>query len=544
MSHVRLACIARNEAEALPELAEHVRSLIDSWVICLDPRTTDDTERVAYEVFEGIPGRVVMSKLDDDTFNFAAARNELMDLAKPRNKGEWYRTYLLMVDCDSPCVGTLPAELTAPCYVCDLRDQNGWAWKMPFLVRADTVGEWHMPAHEYVDINCKSEEIEYLTDIYVKRQGAGTNEARLRWTIDVLTKELESGGADAARACFFLANTYHSLGDNEKATELYLRRVGMEGMAEETFFSMYRAGRLLQPTNVMKAARAYMDAWSLRPHRAEPLFYLAEISNVLGDHHMALMFANQALTLAPAADAQFVERWIEEWGIRFQWCVAAYNIGVPESVDVMKDLLASHANIPDDYREALRMLIDSPTRELTYETATAGIQIGEGTISASEAVFLSGLVRDRGPVKVGETGFGRGRSAWAFLSANPEATMVSFDIGEHPGAFDAKRVIDQHFPGRHELILGNSQKTVPEHPCDFDLVFIDGGHDYDSAMADLQNFAAPGRVIVFDDVLERVDWAVGCLTAWKEATGPDGFVDQEEIFSDGAGHRWALGRYR
>ncbi len=59
---------------------------------------------------------------------------------------------------------------------------------------------------------------------------------------------------------------------------------------------------------------------------------------------------------------------------------------------------------------------------------------------------------------------------------------MSFDIGSHSYVKRAKKLIDEMFPLRHTLILGDSTKTLPEY-CKqkenmlFDAAFIDGGHE-------------------------------------------------------------------
>jgi tetratricopeptide (TPR) repeat protein len=537
MRNVRLICIARNEEHKLPALAEAVLPLIDSWCIVVDNRTTDDTVRVANELFGHLPGACHISKLTEENFNFGAARNECMNLA--REEG----VYLLLLDVDSPCIGKLPEELDAPAYICDVRDEHAWAWKMPLLVRSDAAGPWHMPAHEFIELTCDHSEIVYLTDVYIKRSGAGADKKRLQWTADTLEKFAQEDGPFQSRARYFLANTLYSLDRTDDALEAYIARACMDGEPEETFFSLYQAGLILISQNSMKACRAFMDAWSLRPHRWEPLFRLAGIANQLGNHELALMFANQGLLLTPTTDQQFVERWIEQWGMEMQWAIAGHHLGIPEAKEVFGSLL-ERDDLTDVYRRVAEIYFDQPTPLPTYKKAMQGVVIGEGSISEIEALSLGSFVAGRGPLCVAETGFGRGQSAWAFLSANPELTMVSFDLVEYEGARTAKEIIDRYFPGRHTLIEGNSIDTVQEHGADdFDLVFIDGGHDYDPAASDLRNFAKSGRTVIFDDLVDA-DWAEGGVKAWEEATASDGFIDAQQLLRDGEGRCWGIGRYR
>ena len=86
------------------------------------------------------------------------------------------------------------------------------------------------------------------------------------------------------------------------------------------------------------------------------------------------------------------------------------------------------------------------------------------------------------------------------------------------------------------------------------MVFIDGGHDYYVAKADLENIRAlstPATAVVMDDLTPWRPWGQGPTKAWREALNT-GAVLQEELFKDGApvdtleppGTRaWALGRY-
>ncbi|MFI5508044.1 class I SAM-dependent methyltransferase [Mycobacterium sp. NPDC051804] len=184
----------------------------------------------------------------------------------------------------------------------------------------------------------------------------------------------------------------------------------------------------------------------------------------------------------------------------------------------------------------------------------------EGSSSPEQQDYLRRLVERSGALLVGEIGFNAGFSSLGFLSANADVKVVSFDIGCHDVVGHAKEFVDAQYPGRHELIIGDSALTVPnygkDHPATaFDVVFIDGGHEYEQARDDIANMKAlshPGTWVVLDDLTPWFWWGEGPTRAWTEAIA-QGAIDPVEMYKDGQlvdeiappGERsWGLGRYR
>lgn len=108
-----------------------------------------------------------------------------------------------------------------------------------------------------------------------------------------------------------------------------------------------------------------------------------------------------------------------------------------------------------------------------------------------------------------ETGFNLGHSSFNYLTANRHAIVHSFDLGIHQYAHKMATFMSRRFPNRFFVHFGDSTRKVPEfalahpnHRCNF--IYVDGGHTYSVAMADLINMAAiadvdAGNVIMFDD---------------------------------------------
>ena len=127
-----------------------------------------------------------------------------------------------------------------------------------------------------------------------------------------------------------------------------------------------------------------------------------------------------------------------------------------------------------------------------------------------------------------EIGFNAGHSSELFLS-NSNAYVYSFDLGEHFHQYlkYGKKYINTTYPNRHTLIFGDSNKTVPKFAenntnIKFDLIFIDGGHDYDVAYNDLINcrkLANENTFIIMDDIVAnpkyQAGYTIGPTNAWN-----------------------------
>jgi predicted O-methyltransferase YrrM len=178
---------------------------------------------------------------------------------------------------------------------------------------------------------------------------------------------------------------------------------------------------------------------------------------------------------------------------------------------------------------------------------------GQGDLEGNSGQILEQMVhlallsnKFMKPTKVLEIGFNAGHSSLAILS-NPTTHVTSIDIGDHSYVADAKAFIDNLYPGRHTLIIGDSLNVLPNYDTDpFDFIFIDGGHDYDIAKSDLENslrLSHKDTIIAMDDVVNLNDamyiWTIGPSCAWWEAYGK-GKIKHSGIkeYASGRGMVW------
>ena len=180
---------------------------------------------------------------------------------------------------------------------------------------------------------------------------------------------------------------------------------------------------------------------------------------------------------------------------------------------------------------------------VTKEQNSGHINISP-TYDQKAKYFTELLQKDPNIKNVTEIGFCLGHSSDVFLSARSDIKVISFDMMYRWFNDAGKQYIDMKYPGRHQLIRGDSLENVPvfaeRNPgMVFDLILIDGGHEYHVALNDIinmQRLAGPNTILIMDDTdFEPVD------RAWKECVA-NGLVEEIER-SSSCGLGWARGRY-
>ena len=106
---------------------------------------------------------------------------------------------------------------------------------------------------------------------------------------------------------------------------------------------------------------------------------------------------------------------------------------------------------------------------------------GHMGVDRGKGELLRMVVKSKQPVCVAQTGLCSGHSASCILDACKQATLISFEIKQNDLSKCACSYISEKFPGRHSVVYGNSQETLPKFIADRlplerynDLAFIDG----------------------------------------------------------------------
>lgn len=320
-STVCLAMLAHNEGGLFPAIWEPLKDRVDRVVVVVNP---DDqaTAKAAYETFD-VPTTVYHVEWEN---HWANARNDLLDRAKKSGCD-----YILILDPDTPLVGTIPDSLTNPLYGVKCTD-TGTEWMTTVLIRADTDYQYEGSVHEYLD--SKELPILVLPDAQLVRTGTSGGEERMRLVVDILLEDLAANPTDT-RAMFYLGQTYRDLHDFENGVKYYKMRVdAATGWDQEIYWSM------LQIADMTHDLNDYLLAFNYRPNRVEALHRLAGLYNAAGLHQASLIFSRMAISVPLIADQLFLERWVIDYGILLEYSVALWHVGEkPEAYNQWETIL-------------------------------------------------------------------------------------------------------------------------------------------------------------------------------------------------------------
>jgi len=207
-----------------------------------------------------------------------------------------------------------------------------------------------------------------------------------------------------------------------------------------------------------------------------------------------------------------------------------YN-GISASWKVYKE--AEPSTVSDEKLARVMAEID----KLAVYIGSIGATVVEGSCTPKQVEFL--LEHTKDAVQICEIGMNAGLSTCAMLKGNSEALVFSFDLGAWPYTAPVRDYLRREFSPRLISVFGDSKKTVPRviGGLVFDFTLVDGGHDEETALADIVNLAPRSRKMMVDDTMMP-----GVRCALDRAI-KEGVVTDVEEFSDTSSmpaRHWAL----
>ena len=179
----------------------------------------------------------------------------------------------------------------------------------------------------------------------------------------------------------------------------------------------------------------------------------------------------------------------------------------PDHLDC-RELFATPEADEDFYTKSFLELRRKFNEKARQEYAKAKPKAGHAGLVRGQIRFYYWLARRPWVKTICEIGFNAGHSTLQWLAASDDVVVHSFDIAIYTYVLPMAAYINQTFPGRFHLYVGDSTETVPRFSkthsdvrCD--VVVVDGAHKHKIALADVRNMRAMANrnhnVLIFDD---------------------------------------------
>lgn len=314
--------IVRNESAILERCLLSVLPYLSCYVVC-DTGSTDNTVEIVERVLSGIPGEVHSFPFRD----FGQARNEALDRAR-RSTLEY--EYLLLIDADMELVVSdlrFRERLSRPGYL--VRQVSGsLGYQNVRLLAREGQARYVGATHEYLDLGAPPEPLQGVT--MLDHACGSSRSSKTERDLALLSASLQES-PDDARSYFYLAQTLREAGRFEEAIAAYQRRIDLGGWAEEVWYSRFMIARCRQARGEAAEFLAdCLEAYQLRPSRAEPLHALSQHYRMEGRNELSALFCEAGLRIPLPDDLLFVEEEIYRTGFRQELSISGYYCAAPE----------------------------------------------------------------------------------------------------------------------------------------------------------------------------------------------------------------------
>jgi len=184
---------------------------------------------------------------------------------------------------------------------------GGLSYSNTRLVNRFVPAEYVGCTHEYLSVTPAGS----LDGAYFIDHADGANRPdKFRRDIKLLKHALQDQSIDAGlrgRYLFYLAQSYRDAGKPQRAIDAYKQRIALGGWDEELYFSQYSIALCYRTLGNNSAfIGALLDAFNMRPSRAEPLYELARYYQYEGKNAASTLFSEHAMTMAVPGDHLFV----------------------------------------------------------------------------------------------------------------------------------------------------------------------------------------------------------------------------------------------
>jgi len=351
--------IVKNETHIIKECLDSIYKYVDYWVI-VDTGSTDGTQELIKNFFaeKGIPGELH----ERPWVSFGDNRTEALQLCDGKADWAW------MIDADDYVEG----EFQFPFNVGEVEafalafGRGEFTWWRTQIFRTGIGWRYQGILHEYPTkpnaetATPKIGKLEGKYKIVARTMGArnvGIDPIEKYKRDAIMLEEVLLKEPDNVRYQFYLAQSYFDSQQWEKAEVAYRKRVEMGGWEEEQYYSAFRIAmcRGLANKPWIEIQQGFLEAWELRPHRAEPLHQIARVYRMMNHPRLAFLYAKMALDIPyPKDDILFVSEDVYKYAILDEIAATAFYAGKPHMGYAACKKLITENLIPADQLERIQ----------------------------------------------------------------------------------------------------------------------------------------------------------------------------------------------
>ena len=359
MPKLCLSMIVKNETHIIKECLDSIYKYVDYWVI-VDTGSTDGTQELIKNFFaeKGIPGELH----ERPWVGFGDNRTEALQLCDGKADWAW------MIDADDYVEG----EFQFPFNVGEVEafalafGRGEFTWWRTQIFRTGIGWRYQGILHEYPTkpnaetATPKIGKLEGKYKIVARTMGArnvGIDPIEKYKRDAIMLEEVLVKEPDNVRYQFYLAQSYFDSQQWEKAEAAYRKRVEMGGWEEEQYYSAFRIAmcRGLANKPWIEIQQGFLEAWELRPHRAEPLHQIARVYRMMNHPRLAFLYAKMALDIPyPKDDILFVSEDVYKYAILDEVAATAFYAGKPHMGYAACKKLITENLIPADQLERIQ----------------------------------------------------------------------------------------------------------------------------------------------------------------------------------------------
>lgn len=363
-----LNMIVKNESGVIEKCLASVKPLIDYWII-VDTGSDDSTKEIIKEVLKDIPGELH----ECAWINFEHNRNEALALAK--EKGD----YVLLIDADEVLQFSenfaLP-PLEKDLYFIRVRQIGGAEAKRNGLIKNSLNWKWKGIIHEAISApDARSSEVLQgvvnLCNTHADGiSGRSKQSVSLKYLRDaeILEKVLKEE-PNNSRYMYYLGISYAAAGKYELAKASFEKRIRLPSSDfQETFMAMYNLGVMHEKLEEFDLAlKAFAQAYTFYPSRAEPIFHSAALYRKKGELLLGYLLSQYALTLPYPEDDFCVEYTVYDFAALIEFANCALLLKkYPEGYEACRKLL-ENPHLPDEYRAQVLANFELAKKKISFD---------------------------------------------------------------------------------------------------------------------------------------------------------------------------------